>query len=303
MITREEIIEDFKGIQAAIISAAEECDDARFTPHSWQRPAESGVKYGGGGTSCLLQQGSTFEQAGINFSAVEGRMSASLSEKLVGTQAELPFFATGVSLVIHPRSPKVPTTHANIRYLQVGDYQWFGGGADLTPYSLVESDARHFHHAMKMWCDSGSPEYYPRFKKWCDEYFFLPHRGETRGVGGVFFDYLGKENQDNLDEHFKFARGLGKAFIESYFPLVKEHRYEPYSEADREFQLWRRGRYVEFNLLYDKGTKFGLETGGRTQSILMSLPPLVRWDEEFYPSSASPEGALLAVLREPREWV
>lgn len=303
MVTKEDVIEEFKGIQAAIIAAAEGCDDLRFTAHSWQRPAEAGLKYGGGGTSCLLQQGSTFEQAGINFSAVEGKMSAALSEKLVGSHTELPFFATGVSLVIHPLSPRIPTTHANIRYLEVGNYRWFGGGADLTPYTLVENDAQHFHVTMKKWCDSSSPDYYPKFKKWCDEYFFLPHRGETRGVGGIFFDYLGRENQGMLSEHFEFARRMGEAFIEAYFPLVKEHGAESYSNADRQFQLWRRGRYVEFNLLYDKGTKFGLETGGRTQSILMSLPPLVRWDEEFYPSDDSPEGQLLAVLREPREWV
>ena len=303
MITKEIVIKNFKEIQAAIILAAEECDTTRFISHSWERPAEAGLKYGGGGTSFLLQQGSTFEQAGINFSAVQGMMAPALSEKLVGKHTELPFFATGVSLVIHPHSPRVPTTHANIRYLEVGEYRWFGGGADLTPYSLVESDARHFHSSMKKWCDNASQNYYPKFKKWCDEYFFLPHRGETRGVGGIFFDYLGKENQSSLGEHFEFARNIGPAFIESYFPLVKAHQLEPYTETERQFQLLRRGRYVEFNLLYDKGTKFGLETGGRTQSILMSLPPLVRWDEEYSPSNDSPEGALLAVLREPRDWV
>jgi coproporphyrinogen III oxidase len=214
----------------------------------------------------------------------------------------------GVSLVFHPNNPKVPTTHMNVRCFiaQAPDKEpvwWFGGGFDLTPYYGVDEDCKHFHQTAKNALDPFGKELHPKFKKWCDEYFFLPHRGETRGVGGVFFDYIGKENKGLLDKHFEFATGLGQAFIDSYFPLVKEHYDEPYTDADRQFQLWRRGRYVEFNLLYDRGTKFGLETGGRTQSILMSLPPLVRWDEEYHPSNDSPEGALLAVLREPRDWV
>jgi coproporphyrinogen III oxidase len=305
MIDKNHITSAFRDIQSNIIAALEKLDTGSFSRHDWQRAPESGVSYGGGGTSCLLQEGKVFEQGGVNFSAVQGIMKKDLCLKLVGSEVELPFFATGVSLVIHPLSPKIPTTHANIRYLEVGDYSWFGGGADLTPYYLDEEDAVHFHTEMKRWCDSADIAYYPKFKQWCDEYFFLSHRQEGRGIGGVFFDYLGRDdkNKNTLSDHYKFALGMGQAFVRAYTPLVEKHVDEPFTEEERNFQLWRRGRYVEFNLLYDKGTRFGLETGGRIQSILMSLPPLVRWNEEKIIEPDTKEDRLLKVLRTPRDWI
>jgi coproporphyrinogen III oxidase len=311
MATREEIIITFTQMQRTIIEHLQSYEPTvQHTTEHWQRPPETGISYGGGGMSCLLRNGDVFEQAGVNFSAVEGHMSPEMCEKLVGVKESLPFFATGVSLVFHPLSPRIPTTHANTRYLEVGEFRWCGGGADLTPYSLVEADARHFHGALKKWCDSASTDYYSQFKKWCDEYFYLPHRKETRGVGGVFFDYLGRDTSVNksvstlsFTDIWSFSSGLGQAFIEGYFPLVAAHLHETYTDEERQFQLLRRGRYVEFNLLYDRGTKFGLETGGRTQSILMSLPPTVCWDESFKIQPSSPQAKLLEVLHQPREWV
>jgi coproporphyrinogen III oxidase len=209
------------------------------------------------------------------------------------------FFATGISLVIHPRNPMVPTVHMNLRYFEMDDgASWFGGGTDLTPYYLFEEDARHFHRVLKNACDKHSTEYYPRFKKWCDEYFSIKHRNEVRGIGGIFFDYL-KGSNDSL---FSFVNDVGNAFLPSYIPLVERRMDEPYTEEHRNWQLLRRGRYVEFNLVYDRGTLFGLETGGRIESILMSLPPFVSWKYDHRPKPGSPEAELTAVLRKPREW-
>jgi coproporphyrinogen III oxidase len=207
------------------------------------------------------------------------------------------FFATGISLVFHPRSPMVPAVHANFRYLERGDAQWFGGGTDLTPYYPYDEDAVHFHRTIKLACDRHDRDFYVRFKKWCDEYFTLKHRGEMRGVGGIFFDYL----EGNRERNFAFVQDAGNTFLDAYLPTVKRRMNEPYGERERQYQLYRRGRYVEFNLLYDRGTIFGLETRGRTESILMSLPPLVRWVYDFRPEPGSREEKALEFYQ-PREW-
>ena len=292
----------FKDVQTHICAALERADgSAVFRSDEWDRLDSKGAD-GGGGLTRIMSEGAVFEKAGVNFSCVQGTMPASFAAKLGAGAQDLPFFATGVSLVIHPRSPMVPTTHANYRYIEMGDKRWFGGGADLTPYYLFEDDAKHFHQVLKAVCDKHSPEHYPRFKKWCDEYFFLPHRQETRGIGGIFFDYIGRDDGADLEAAFLLAKDLGFAFTDQYVPIVERRKSLPYSETQRHFQLQRRGRYVEFNLLYDRGTHFGLQTGGRIESILMSLPSLVRWD--YCPSyePGSPEAKLLQVLQKPQEW-
>jgi coproporphyrinogen III oxidase len=252
---------------------------------------------GGGGKSRVLENGRIFERAGVNTSAVSGVLSKSLAEKLQAEAKE--FYATGISVVLHPCSPVIPTVHMNLRYIELSNGEaWFGGGADLTPYYLFEDDAKHFHSILKSICDKHNREYYPRFKKWCDEYFFLKHRGEARGIGGIFFDYV----KDDLENFFLLVEDLGNGFLDAYLPIVERRKNEPYGEQERDWQLVRRGRYVEFNLLQDRGTLFGLETGGRTESILMSLPPAVKWVYNYEPPSASREEELLAVLRHPKEW-
>jgi coproporphyrinogen III oxidase len=232
----------------------------------------------------------------VNFSDVAGELPEEIAAHTPGEGRA--FRASGISLVIHPRSPMVPTVHANFRCLTKGAAVWFGGGADLTPYYPYREDAVHFHATLRAACDRHDPGYYPKFKKWCDEYFFLPHRGETRGVGGLFFDYLGGD----LEGTFAFVRDVGDSFLPAYLPIAERRREEHWGEREREFQLWRRGRYVEFNLLYDRGTIFGLRTGGRIESILMSLPPLVRWKYGHEPEPGSREAALSDFLR-PTDWL
>ena len=295
----------FREIQSHICSSLEALDGkATFQSDAWTRTDIHGGD-GGGGLTRILANGAVFEKAGVSFSSVQGTMPASFAAKLGAGEDELPFFATGTSLVIHPHSPMVPTTHANFRYIELGEKSWFGGGSDLTPYYLFEEDARHFHQVLKNSCDRHDPAHYPRFKKWCDEYFYLPHRKEARGIGGIFYDYLGRDSDDRaeLEKLFAFSKEIGFAFTEQYLPIVLRCKELQYSELQRQFQLQRRGRYVEFNLLYDRGTHFGLQTGGRTESILMSLPALVRWDYCPIINEGSPEAALMAALQEPREWV
>lgn len=290
-------------IQSHICDALEKVDGvARFKTDEWTRTDLSGG-HGGGGTTRVLAEGAVFEKAGVNFSAVRGHMPADFAAKLGGTREETPFFATGVSLVIHPKSPMVPTTHANWRYIELGSRSWFGGGSDLTPYYLFDEDAVHFHSVLRDVCTKHDSQYYPRFKKWCDEYFYLPHRGETRGIGGLFFDYLGRDDGADHEALYRFSHDLGFAFTDQYVPIVERRKELPYGDREREFQLLRRGRYVEFNLLYDRGTHFGLQTAGRIESILMSLPPLVRW--EYCPTvqEGSREEALITALKNPREWL
>ena len=277
-------------IQDELIVALERLDGkGAFERDKWQRPG------GGGGDTAVLSNGSLFEQAGVNRSAVWGEFSDVALARMGGAERE--FYATGMSLVLHPRSPMVPTIHANFRYFERGADAWFGGGSDLTPYYPYEEDARHFHLTWKRACEAYNPEYYPRFKKWCDEYFYLPHRGEMRGIGGIFFDEL----RGDLEATFAFVRECGAAFMPSYEPIARRRRDERYGERERAFQLYRRGRYVEFNLLYDRGTSFGLATNGRTESILMSLPPLARWQYGWAAEPGSREEEAFRFLQ-PRDW-
>lgn len=292
----------FESLQVEICSALEALDGkATFRTDRWTRPDPDG--HGGGGVSRVLRNGAVFEQAGVNFSAVHGTLPEAMAKRLLDTDQNIRFSATGVSLVIHPLSPQIPTTHANFRFFETETARWFGGGMDLTPYILYEADAQHFHRTIQSACDLHDPAYYQRFKQWCDEYFFLPHRGETRGVGGAFFDYLGRDAGADIEKIFAFVKSIGSAFLPAYLPIVRERAKQTWTDAQREFQLVRRGRYVEFNLLYDRGTQFGLQTKGRTESILMSLPPLVRWEYDYQIPPGSPEAELLAVLRAPRTWV
>ena len=257
----------------------------------------------------ILADGEVFEKGGVNVSCVYGELSESFASELPG--AGRGFFATGVSLVIHPRSPQVPTVHANFRYLEKGDDDervcWFGGGADLTPWILYEEDAVHFHRTWKNACDRHPIGDYRRFKKWCDDYFYLKHRGERRGVGGIFFDYLGLDAERGTpadpDEVFTFVRDAADQFVEAYAPIVTRRKGLAYSEADRDWQLRRRSRYVEFNLLYDRGTVFGLRTGGRVESILMSLPNIAHWNYDDRPEPGTAQAELIDVLRNPRDWL
>ncbi|MGL5485744.1 MAG: oxygen-dependent coproporphyrinogen oxidase [Shewanella sp.] len=287
-------------LQHRICAGLEQLDgQASFAADSWTR-AE-----GGGGTSRVLTQGAVFEQAGVNFSHVTG---AAMPASATAHRPELAgrsFEAMGVSLVIHPKNPYIPTTHANVRFFiahkdGADPVWWFGGGFDLTPYYPFEEDVREWHQSAKNLCQPFGDDVYPKYKKWCDEYFFLPHRNETRGVGGLFFDDL---NQAGFDNSFDFMQAVGNGFLTAYAPIVERRKDTDYGEREREFQLYRRGRYVEFNLVYDRGTLFGLQTGGRTESILMSMPPLVRWQYAFTPAAGSPEADLYDNYLKPRDWV
>jgi coproporphyrinogen III oxidase len=262
----------------------------------------------------VLADGGVFEKAGVNFSDVHGTLRPEMGAALPGSG--LAFRAVGISLVLHPRSPHVPTVHANFRRIERGDAGWFGGGADLTPYYLRAEDAVHFHRTLKAACDQHDPGLFPRWKAWCDRYFFIPHRGEPRGVGGVFFDYLGAGAEKTAREPaappsridqdpealFAFVRGVGDAFLDAYLPILERRRHEPVTPEQRRWQLIRRGRYVEFNLVYDRGTVFGLKTDGRVESILMSLPTEARWEYGHEPAPGSPEAATVAAIRERRDW-
>lgn len=281
----------YSDLQSDICRAVADADGtAQFSTDAWQRPG------GGGGVARVLAGGAVFEKAGVNWSSVEGELPAELADHMPGDGTV--FRAAGVSLVLHPRSPMAPTTHANFRCLTRGNALWFGGGADLTPYYLERADAVHFHQTLLDVCERHRPVGdYDRFKAWCDDYFFLPHRNETRGVGGLFFDYLGGKGEHSPEDIFAFVQDLGRAFVTAYLPIVERRHREPYTEAERNWQLIRRGRYVEFNLIYDRGTLFGLKTNGRVESILMSLPPLVRWDYDVMPEPGSREAELVSGLR------
>jgi coproporphyrinogen III oxidase len=300
----------FADLQDEICAALEALDGgARFREDPWTRDE------GGGGRTRVMEDGALFEKAGVNFSEVHGRFDGAFAAKLpVGEGTK--FFATGISLVLHPLNPMVPTVHANFRYLERGLSGWFGGGTDLTPYYPHIEDIIHFHRTLKEACDKFDAWYYPRFKKWCDEYFFIKHRNEARGVGGIFFDYLTGKHVDeplapdderpNMDPGlefvFEFVQGVARAFLPAYLPIAERRRTESYTDRQREFQLIRRGRYVEFNLIYDRGTHFGLQTGGRTESILMSLPPLVRWVYDYRPEPGTREAEAWEFFH-PRDWL
>lgn len=289
-------------LQDDITSTLEALDGrAEFREDTWERPD------GGGGWSRVLEGGAVFEKAGVNVSAVHGPVPEILRKEV--PESAVSFYATGISLVIHPVNPMVPTTHANYRYFQVVDAsgsvvdQWFGGGADLTPYYLFEEDAVHFHQVQKAACDTAHPTFYPRFKQWCDDYFWNHHRGEGRGIGGIFYDHLRPGEVLDGPDLEAFARKAGAAFLRAYAPIVERRMNTPYTEQQKYWQELRRGRYVEFNLIHDRGTLFGLKTGGRIESILMSLPPKVRWDYDVTPSPGSPEAELVAVLKSPKNWL
>ncbi len=294
----------FRSIQTQTCSALEALDGSgKFISDEWQREDMSGAD-GGGGDTRVMRNGAVFEQGGVNFSEVHGTLPADLAVKLLMPERDTAFYATGVSMVFHPHSPLIPTTHANFRYLEVGEARWFGGGMDLTPFYLFDEDAKHFHQTLKTICDRHSPAYYGEFKKKCDSYFFLPHRKEARGVGGIFFDYLGKNEPDALPRLKDFVEDLGTHFIEAYLPIAARRKDAVYTDAQKQFQLLRRGRYVEFNLVHDRGTLFGLRTNGRTESILMSLPPVVRWEyKDELPDLGAAEQRLLEILRNPIDWI
>ncbi|KAF9109286.1 Coproporphyrinogen-III oxidase [Mortierella sp. AM989] len=304
-------VEEFvKQIQKEITEGLEKVDgEAKFTVNNWTRTE------GGGGTSMVLQDGKVFEKAGVGVSVVYGMLPPAAVEQMRAqhpnisrTDEALPFFATGISCVIHPHNPHAPTVHFNYRYFEVGGNDnngepvswWFGGGSDLTPSILYEEDAIHFHKVIKNACDKHDPRYYNDFKKWCDDYFYIRHRGERRGVGGIFFDDLDDKPAEEL---FAFIKSCGGAFLDQYVPIMEKRKNLSFTEEDKQWQQLRRGRYVEFNLVYDRGTKFGLLTpGSRIESILMSMPLTARW-EYMHESDSQAHSKLMDVLKEPRDWI
>jgi coproporphyrinogen III oxidase len=282
-----------------ITAAAERVDTAKFHRDSWQRPE------GGGGETRILREGSVFERAGVSFSHVFGAKMPQSASNVRPEMANAPFEAMGLSLVFHPRNPYVPTTHCNVRFLVATPpegpaHWWFGGGFDLTPYYPFDDDVLHWHRTARAACAPCGPDAYEKFKGWCDRYFFLPHRNETRGVGGLFFDDF---NEKGFDHSFSFMRSVGDHFLPAYMPILERRVTEPWGERERDFQLYRRGRYVEFNLVYDRGTLFGLQSRGRTESILMSLPPQVRWDYDWHPEPGTAEARLYEEFLRPRDYL
>lgn len=289
--------------QTALVAAFEDIDaQGAFKSHSWERPG------GGGGTARVLEGGAVFERAGVNVSAVYGaEVPASLAKQHPGTEGK-PYFATGISMVLHPVNPYVPAFHANYRYFEVSEETdaaptiwWFGGGADMTPNYLWEEDAVHFHETLKEQCERHPQADYPTLKKICDDYFFIKHRGEMRGIGGIFFDELSKPGSGDWEADFAFVSDGVATLSEAYLPIVERRRDMPYGERERTWQLYRRGRYVEFNLVYDRGTLFGLQTRGNIEAILMSMPPLAHWTFDYRPEPGSPEAEMLRYLQ-PRDW-
>lgn len=289
-------------LQDTITSKLEGIDESKkFREDIWERPE------GGGGRTRVLENGAVFEKAGVNISGVHGKLPDSMQKMF--NVGEVDFFACGISLVIHPKNPMVPTVHANWRYFEMYDSsgkiidQWFGGGQDLTPYYLFEEDAIHFHQTCKTVCDEHDISFYPKFKQQCDSYFWNAHRNEARGIGGLFFDYCKAENSMSMEKWYNFVTGIGNSFLSAYVPIVEKRMHMNYSDENRNWQEIRRGRYVEFNLVHDKGTLFGLKTNGRIESILMSLPPVVQWVYDHHPESDSQEAKLLEVLAQPRQWL
>ena len=293
---KNSIADWFKELQDQICSALEQEDGgASFQEDQWQRPG------GGGGRTRVMQQGKVIEKGGVNFSAVHGQLPEKIGKALGQDAGE--FFATGISIVMHPNSPMVPIIHMNTRYFELDNgTKWFGGGIDLTPHYIVDADARFFHRSLKGVCDRYDKEYYPAYKKWADDYFYIKHRKETRGVGGIFFDRLVPNEKHQLPFLFDFVKDVGKAFAPIYTQLIRNNRDLPYDEEQKEWQMVRRGRYVEFNLVYDKGTKFGLDTDGRIESILMSLPLRAGWPYQFQAKPDSPEERTLQLLKKDIDW-
>ena len=291
-----------QNLQNQITSKLEEIDGfAKFREDIWERPE------GGGGRTRVIENGNVFEKGGVNISAVHGELPEAM-QKMFGV-SEADFFACGLSLVLHPKNPMVPTVHANWRYFEMYDKSgkiinsWFGGGQDLTPYYLFEEDATHFHQTCKTACDKHNPEFYPKYKKQCDAYFWNAHRFEARGIGGLFFDYCKATEDMKMEDWFNFVTEVGNSFLEAYVPIVERRKKLPYTSAQKTWQEIRRGRYVEFNLVHDKGTLFGLKTNGRIESILMSLPPHVQWVYDHHPEKGSEEEKLIQILENPVDWV
>lgn len=299
---KEQFVAYIRNLQNQITSVLEEIDGkAKFQEDIWVR------EEGGGGHTRVIEDGSVFEKGGVNISEVHGKLPESMQAYFGVKDAD--FFACGLSLVLHPKNPMVPTVHANWRYFEMYDANgnivdsWFGGGQDLTPYYLFEEDAKHFHQICKTACDKHNPVFYDTYKKRCDEYFWNSHRDEARGVGGLFFDYLKKTDSMSMQDWYNFVTEVGNSFLECYVPIVQKRKDISYTDENRNWQEIRRGRYVEFNLVHDKGTLFGLRTNGRIESILMSLPPHVQWKYDHHPEKGSEEEELVEVLRNPREWI
>jgi coproporphyrinogen III oxidase len=294
---KETVASWFGELQDRICSALEEADGSgTFREDLWERPG------GGGGRARVITNGQVIEKGGVNFSAVHGTTPPAILKALRLDEAA--FYATGVSIVMHPHSPRVPIIHMNVRYFEMSNgVAWFGGGIDLTPHYVDEEDARFFHRSLKQVCDRYSTDYYPRFKAWADDYFYVKHRAETRGVGGIFFDRLSTTDATTPEDLFAFVQEVGEAFAPIYTHLMQKNRDLPYGEAERSWQLIRRGRYVEFNLVHDKGTKFGLDTNGRIESILMSLPPLAAWEYAQVPLPGSAEAQTLSHLKKGIDWL
>ena len=297
MLDKKQVSADFKSIQDHICKELELADGkAKFKEDKWNR-AE-----GGGGRTRIIGNGNIIEKGGVAFSAVEGPTPEKILKKLNLEKAD--FFATGVSIVIHPESPMVPIIHMNIRYFEMSNgINWFGGGIDLTPHYVNENDAKFFHQAVKETCDQFNPEYYPKFKHWADDYFYIKHRNETRGIGGIFFDRLSSENENEQNQIFEFAKSIGYLFPKVYTHFMNKNHKLPYGENEKSWQALRRGRYVEFNLVWDAGTKFGLDTNGRTESILMSMPPQANWEYMHEVKEGSKEEKTLSLLKKGINWV
>ncbi|WP_019611973.1 oxygen-dependent coproporphyrinogen oxidase [Thioalkalivibrio sp. AKL7] len=299
-VSIERVIDYLQGLQDRICQGLEGLDGrARFEEDAWERPA------GGGGRTRVLREGAVFEQAGVNFSHVMGDNLPASATAHRPEMAGRSFQATGVSLVIHPHNPFVPTSHANVRFFiaeKPGEdpIWWFGGGFDLTPYYGFDEDCIHWHRTAEAACRPFGEHLYPAHKKWCDEYFHLKHRDEPRGVGGLFFDDF---SEGGFEHAFGYMQSVGNAYLDAYAPIVERRCASDFGERERQFQLYRRGRYVEFNLVYDRGTLFGLQSGGRTESILMSLPPLVRWEYNYQPAPGTPEAELYERYLKPRDWL
>ena len=290
----EPVYEFFAGLQRDIVSALEAADGKPFRKDPWTRSD------GGGGVTQVIEDGQVFERGGVNVSRVRG---GSLPPSASAARAHLagkPYDAMGLSLVLHPRNPYCPTVHLNVRFFLSEDTWWFGGGMDLTPYYGFAEDARHFHATCRDALAPFGADYHPRFKRWCDEYFHLRHRGEPRGIGGIFFDDFAERD---FGFSFSLARSVGEHFLRAYLPILQRRKSLAYGERERAFQAYRRGRYVEFNLVYDRGTLFGLQSGGRTESILMSLPPLAAWRYDWKPEPGSPEAELYSEFLRPRDWI
>tara|TARA_R110000850_G_scaffold271031_2_gene404896 strand:- start:292927 stop:293829 length:903 start_codon:yes stop_codon:yes gene_type:complete len=299
---KEKFYNYLRQLQDTITSKLEEVDGkTTFQEDLWERPE------GGGGRTRVIENGSVFEKGGVNISAVHGELPNAMQAYF--NVQDCDFFACGLSLVLHPKNPMVPTVHANWRYFEMYDKEgniidsWFGGGQDLTPYYLFEEDAKHFHRICKKACDNHHPDFYLEYKNKCDDYFYNSHRGEARGLGGLFFDYCKAKEDFTMEDWYNFVTEVGDSFLEAYVPIVEKRKELPYTSEQREWQEIRRGRYVEFNLVHDKGTLFGLKTNGRIESILMSLPPTVQWKYDHHPDQGSEEEKLLDVLKNPKDWV